>query len=62
MSGYYNNEKIAKRAQSLKRRSSIPVLVLVDDDKAVDLLDLVPQHVHQLLHKLRVPLVLKRKD
>ena len=35
-----------------------PVLVLVDDHEALDLLDLVPQHVHQLLHKLRVSLIL----
>ncbi len=36
------------------------VLVLVDDDEAVHLLHLVTQHVHQLLHELRVPLVLHR--
>jgi hypothetical protein len=34
------------------------VLVLVDNDEAVHLLHLVTQHVHQLLHELRVPLVL----
>ena len=35
------------------------VLVLVHDHEALHLLHLVTQHVHQLLHKLGVSLVLK---
>ena len=39
-----------------------PVLVLVHDHEALHLLHLVTQHVHQLLHKLSVSLVLKKKE
>ena len=42
------------------RLDVIPHLVFINDDEAVDLLDLVPQHVHQLLHELSVPLVLNQ--
>ena len=40
---------------------SKPILVLVDDHEAVDLLHLVPKHIHQLLHKLSVTLILRLK-
>ena len=36
-----------------------PILVLVNDHEALDLLDLVPEHIHQLLDKLSVPLILQ---
>ena len=36
-----------------------PILVLVDNHKALNLLDLVPKDIHQLLDKLSVPLILK---
>ena len=36
-----------------------PVLVLVDNHKALNLLDFVTENIHQLLNKLSVPLILK---